>query len=195
MTEQLEAQERDIVAHVGATVRRLRTDQKMSVSELAIRADVSRRMLTAIESGTANASLVTLDKVARALSVDFSVLVRQKSDKPIEIVSDSEAKVVWTGPLRGSTGRLFAATRSRGSAEMWDWSLQSGDRYRAQPDPAGSEEILAVSTGTLTLAIDGHEHEVEVGSVVRFATDRPYAYINNGDGILTFTRIVVINTV
>lgn len=37
------------------------------------------------------------------------------------------------------------------TAELWDWTLQPGDRYDAQPDPTGSEGMLLVIAGTLTL--------------------------------------------
>ncbi|WP_345152009.1 helix-turn-helix domain-containing protein [Arthrobacter ginkgonis] len=192
MTE-VDAAGSSLLASVGATVRQLRVARKISVTDLAKQADVSRRMLTAIEGGTANASLVTLDKVARALGVDFSALVRPPSDSAVELVGGGEAATVWRGLAEESAGRVFTTTRSRGRAEMWDWSLGPGDRYGAEPDPAGSEELLAVSAGTLVLSVDGRTHSVPAGSVAKIATDRPYSYVNDSDEVVRFVRIVVIN--
>lgn len=183
----------ELVALVGTTIRQLRAKQKISVTDLAQKADVSRRMLTAIEGGSANASLVTLDKIARALGVDFSVLVRSRAETPIEIVHDNDAKAVWAGAVDGSTGRVFVTSHSRGPAELWDWTLGPRDRYNAEADPEGSEEILLVTAGELALAIGDNIHLVPAGSVARIATDRTYSYINPSDTPVHFVRIVVIN--
>ena len=77
---------------------------------------------------------------------------------------------------------------------MWDWTLGPGDRYEAEPDPAGSEELLAVSEGTLGLLVDGQAHSVPAGSVAKIATDRLYSYVNDQDDAVRFIRVVVINS-
>ena len=192
MTE-VDAAGQSLIALVGGTIKKLRIAQRVSVTDLAKRSDVSRRMLTAIEAGTANASLVTLDKVARALGVEFSALVRSRTDTPVELLLKDEASVVWQG-AKGSRGRVFTTTRSQGPAEMWDWTLAPGDRYDAEPDPQGSEEMLAVVRGTLSLSVDGTTYEVPSGGVARIATDRAYSYINSSGSEVSFVRIVVINT-
>ncbi len=183
-----------LIALVGSTVKKLRTTQKISVTDLAKRSDVSRRMLTAIEAGTANASLVTLDKIARALGVDFASLVRSRPESPVELLAGEEGSIVWKGGS-GSSGRVFTTTKSRGQAEMWDWSLGPGDRYDAEADPAGSEEILYVTAGALDLVVDGSTYAIPESGVARIATDRTYSYINNSANDVTFVRVVVINTV
>lgn len=183
-----------LIALVGGTIKKLRTAQRISVTDLAKRSEVSRRMLTAIEAGTANASLVTLDKIARALGVEFSSLVRTRADSPVELLHADEASTVWQGTKEGSRGRVFTTTKSQGPAEMWDWTLAPGDRYDAEPDPAGSEEILAVVNGTLALSVDGTSYSVGKGGVARIATDRTYSYINSSAETVSFVRIVVINT-
>lgn len=185
---------RSLITLVGSTIKQLRTAQKVSVTDLAEKSDVSRRMLTAIEAGTANASLVTLDKIARALGVEFSSLVRSRPDNPVELVLGSEASTVWRGGAKGSRGRVFTTTKSRGPAEMWDWSLGPGDRYDAEADPVGSEEILAVTSGTLTLVVSSSSVVVPEGGVARIATDRAYSYVNGTDHHVAFVRVVVINT-
>lgn len=185
----------DLISLVGATIRHLRTAQKVSVTDLANRADVSRRMLTAIEGGTANASLVTLDKIARALGVEFSALVRSPSESFVEVLVDAEATTVWRSGQEGSRGRVFTTTKSRGPAEMWDWRLDPGDRYDAAPDPAGSEELLAVTSGTLTLVMSDASYVIPVGGVARAPTDRTYSYVNGTAAPVSFIRVVVINSV
>ena len=65
-----------VLEHVAENVRRLRAAAGLSQQALAEAADVSRRMLVGIESGDANVSLNTLDRIAEALQVSFADLVK-----------------------------------------------------------------------------------------------------------------------
>ena len=72
-----------VLQHVSLNVRRLRNAAGMSQSALAERSGVSRRMLVGIESGDANVSLNTLDRIdeqRRAVS-DFFEQLSQTHDR------------------------------------------------------------------------------------------------------------------
>jgi len=45
--------------------------------------------------------------------------------------------------------------RDTPSAELWEWPLQPSDRYLAQPDSHGSEELLLILQGALTFQDEG----------------------------------------
>jgi transcriptional regulator with XRE-family HTH domain len=62
------------LADFGGRVRARRKQRGITVGRLAELSAVSRRMLTAIELGQANPSLVTVDKIARALDTDLASL-------------------------------------------------------------------------------------------------------------------------
>ena len=129
---------------------------RLTVQQLADAAGVSRRMLTLIEQGQANPSLVTVDKVARALGTDFASLARDTQPDPVAVNEPGSAAGVWSSAA-GSHAALQVATRRQPSAELWEWVLQPGDRYGAQPDAAGSEELFLVLDGALTLEVEGLE--------------------------------------
>ena len=59
---------RDFLLQVGARIRELRTSRSLTVQQLADDAGISRRLLTQIELGQANPSLVTVTRIARRLS-------------------------------------------------------------------------------------------------------------------------------
>src|ERR1700749_2151892 len=60
---------------VGSNIRQRRQALGLSQQVLAERANISRRMITLIESGTGNASLGTLDRLADALQLTFAGLM------------------------------------------------------------------------------------------------------------------------
>lgn len=178
------------LGHLGQEVRRRRKQAGLSVQDLADLAGLSRRMLTQIELGQANPSLVTVDKVARALGTDFAGLTRDTQPDPVSVNPPGTSMGVWSSSL-GSRAALQVATQHQPAAELWEWSLQPGDRYDAEPDPAGSEELFLVLDGTLTLAVAGHAPvKVARGGSARLASDRQYSYVNDGRRAVRFVRVV-----
>lgn len=64
-----------LLLRLGARVKRLRLDQRLTLRELAERSGVSLRFLLQIETGRANVSVVRLADVARALGTSASALL------------------------------------------------------------------------------------------------------------------------
>jgi transcriptional regulator with XRE-family HTH domain len=133
------------IERLGVEVRRRRRAGGLTVQGLADRAGLSRRILTQIEQGTANPSLVTVDKIADALGVDFAALAAPSQTEPLHI---SEPVEIWRSDA-GSRAVLHVASARRGGPELWEWTLQPGDHYQAEADPPGSEELILVTAGRL----------------------------------------------
>lgn len=62
----------DVRVRIGLNVQRLRRGKELSQEELAARADVHQTYLSGVERGKRNASIMVLDRIAKALSVDIS---------------------------------------------------------------------------------------------------------------------------
>lgn len=176
---------------VGQRVRGLRTTQGLTVQQLADRAGVSRRLLTQIEHGQANPSLVTITRVARQLGTETTALLEDGSDAAVHVYADGEQVQVWSSPA-GSSAHLLAATSPTRSADLWRWELAPGDSYEGQADPARSQELFHVLSGTLTLVADGQEHRISAGASARLDSDRAYTYRNDGRGRCVFVRTVAL---
>lgn len=175
---------------VGQNVRRVRKERGMTIQQLAESADVSRRMLTQIELGQANPSLIILDKIARALSTDFSGLVATAEPEAMSVVTASEVNEVWSS-TGGSSGSLHVSALERGGPELWTWRLAPGDRYDAEPDVAGSEELYYVIRGELTVETpDAGTAVLRTGDSARLTTDRDYSYVNDATDECLFVRVV-----
>ena len=184
----------DFLARIGARIRALRTEQSLTVQQLADRAQISRRLLTQIEHGQANPSLVAVTRLARQLGTDFTALLPDGADAapaPVDVVGPDQHVLVWTTE-RGSTAHLLVATTGVRSADLWLWTLVPGDSYVGSADRAGSQELFHVLAGTLTLAADGQERTVPAGSSSRLRSDRAYVYANHGETSTRFLRTVAL---
>ena len=184
----------DFLTRIGRGIRRLRKANGMTVQELAERASISRRLLTQVELGQANPSLVAVDRIARMLGTDFAGLttdLRPVSDA-VSVFPPGAGSLVWSSAA-GSRAWLLAATESQGGAELWRWMLAAGDAYLASPDPAGSEELFEVHSGTLTITTgDGPDATVVTGATARLKSDRQYSYENRGVSPAEFTRVASV---
>lgn len=176
-----------VLEHVAENVRRLRLAAGLSQQALAEASDVSRRMLVGIESGDANVSLNTLDRIAEALGVKFADLV-QAADGGSR--SRIEA-VAWQGQQAGSRAVLLASQTVRNEVEFWSWTLMPGERYQAPADPAGWHEMFYVIEGALTIELPAGDHVIAAEDFFVFPSDCDYAYRNDGDTPLRFIRNVV----
>ena len=184
--------DRDFLARLGARIRAVRTDRSLTVQQLADRAGISRRLLTQIELGQANPSLVTVTRIARELGTEFTGLLDPAvAESPIEVHEPGSHLLVWSSEA-GSTAHLLEATESR-SADLWLWRLEPGDSYRGQADPAKSQELFHVLDGALTLTADDRHVGAPAGGSARLRSDRAYAYANAGDVPVRFVRTVALS--
>lgn len=184
---QVESERPDVLAHVAGNIRRLRGAKGLSQDALAHLAGVSRRMLVGIESGEANVSLSTLDRLAQALDVSFSQVVRAP-DMPDNSRIESLA---WQGKDVRSRAILLGTVPAAREAELWTWSLAPGERYPAEADAANWHEMLYVVEGDLTVEMHDARRVVAAGDFLIFRSDRPYVFVNCGTGMLRFVRNVV----
>lgn len=67
-----------VLVSLGKKVRSLRRSQELSQEELAENADLDRTYISGIERGKRNVSIINLAKIATALGVTVSELVRFK---------------------------------------------------------------------------------------------------------------------
>ena len=70
--------EKEMLNKVGKNISRIRRKRAISQSELATIANIEKSTLGHIEIGTRNPTIRTLFKIAKALNVTLSELVRYK---------------------------------------------------------------------------------------------------------------------
>lgn len=175
---------------LGETVKTLRLQHGLTVTELADASNVSRRVVSNLEQGTGNPSLSTIDRIAGALDTDFPTLMHPAEKQSLIISSREAATVAWSSP-RGSRAVLCQSTPQTPPAELWQWDMVPGDEYVAEPDPDGSYELFLILDGTLTIAIaEEGQKKIAQGQSGRLASNRTYTYRNDERTPLRFVRIV-----
>lgn len=178
----------DVLAHLSQNLRRFRKGLDLSQTELAEASGLSRRMISAIEGGAANVSLSTVDRLAAALSVKLTDLVRP-ADATDTLRIDS---VGWRGASAGSEGRLLGAAPGSRETELWRWRLAPGERYSSEADSHLWHEVLYVLEGRLTVERGTRSETLDAGAFLIFSSGDPYVFANEGATPVTYVRCVVL---
>jgi len=165
---------------VAARLRRLRLAQGLSLEELAARADVSRAMLSQLETLKTNPTVALLWRVARGLGVSFADLLGGEAPPPTTRLSRArEARYLYSADRHFRSRPLLAQVPGH-HVELYELRLDGGAAEDAEPHPVGSFEQMIVTAGRLRLTLPDARHDLEPGDALLFAADVPHRYEATG---------------
>ncbi|MEM9037825.1 MAG: XRE family transcriptional regulator [Actinomycetota bacterium] len=162
-----------LVATVGANVRRLRARAGWSLGELARRSDVGKSTLSQLESGQGNPGVETLVSISVALGIPFGELVMEPRPE-IDVLGAGDGPVIQSEDGR-FRARLLQATGRRGVVELYEYELAAGGTYEAEPHPAGVVETVVCLEGRLRCG-PAPGVELRPGDRASFPADQPHSY-------------------
>lgn len=181
----------EIPEAVGRRVRDARTERGWTLDTLADRSGVSRRMVVNVESGTSNASIATLLRLATALHVSLADLVTGAAqDQSALVTTAAEREPLWRGDGGGSAV-LVASADTPDMLELWDWTLQPGEVYSSDPHRPGTRELLHVLSGHVMLTVGDETTHLRTGDAASVIADVSHAYANEGRRPARFTMTVL----
>jgi transcriptional regulator with XRE-family HTH domain len=160
---------------IGQRVRQHRLARGWTLDELAQAASVSRRAVVSVEQGEANPSVGTLLRLSDALGVGLPSLVESAERTPMRVVRSGEGARLWTGDA-GGAGILVAGTEPPDVVELWDWTLQSGERHSAEAHLSGTRELIHVLSGRVTLEVGADSVVLSAGDAASFRGDLRHSY-------------------
>jgi len=168
-----------IAAALSRNVRALRLGKHLTLDALATQAGISRGMLVQVEQGRTNPSLATLCRLANALGVPLAQLLDVGTPAMVQVVPREDNVVLWQGES-GGEGRMLSASKEPWPLELWEFRLAPGELYEADPQSAGTVEMVYVLAGKLTLRVEDERVEAPAGHTVVFHPDRDHEYRNAG---------------
>ncbi|WP_445153386.1 helix-turn-helix domain-containing protein [Arthrobacter sp. Hor0625] len=168
----------NLATAIGARVRQERLARAWTLDQLAAAAAVSRRMVINVEQGTTNPSVGTLLRISDALGVGLPALVESPQPRPLKVTRAGEGAALWTGGS-GGRGVLVAGTEPPDVVELGDWTLEPGEQHSSEPHAPGTQELLQVQTGEVTVVAAGQTVLLREGDAVAFAGDAAHSYANH----------------
>ncbi|GAB3290396.1 helix-turn-helix domain-containing protein [Parasphingorhabdus pacifica] len=175
---------------IASNVRAARIRAGLTLEELTRRAQVSKGALVALEKAEGNPNLATLVRLADTLGISVAALMQETPESRVRVVAAESVAPLWTGE-RGSQARLVVTASGAAPTEVWHWQLEPGEEYPSHPHQAGVVETVSVTSGRMTLVVDGAEYAVEPGQTAMFDGDIPHAY--RGAGTETCRLIMTVH--
>ncbi|MCO5082686.1 MAG: cupin domain-containing protein [Rhizobiaceae bacterium] len=165
---------------LGLQLRTLRKAAKLSMSELAQKANLSVGMISQIERGVASPSIRSLRQISDALGVapaeffhdglqppleEMGKIVRKMARRQLTLPRNGVSKQLLTPDLDGATEMLLVIVEPGGTS--------GPEHYVHKGEDAG-----LVLSGSLELWIEGRMHLLNEGDSFRFKSTLPHRFAN-----------------
>lgn len=169
-----------IVGSIGAKLRYIRKQQRLSLQQLATKADVSAATIHKIEHSDMVPTVTTLLKIASALDCPASYFIEDEQfAKPVAFTPASQRPGVYT-PHRGmelrSISGPYAPFRCAAAVATVSPGAHSGTKLLLHP----GEELVYVEEGLLTFVIAGESYAIGAGDSIHFLGDQAHRWSNDG---------------
>src|SRR5215216_5530969 len=152
---------------LGGRVRELRRGRGLTLEELAELSGVSRAMISKLERGEKNPTLVVAAKLAEGLGVTLSRLAGTEERHEIFIVP-RERRMVMRDPETGFERQLLSPNFVG----------------------RGVEEHIVVERGSLRAMVGGEEYLLREGDALYFEADVTHRFENAGEGECSYYLVI-----
>ena len=176
---------------VGERIRALRDGLDLSLRDLAKRSGVSAPMLSQVERGETSPTLSVAAKIAAGLELSLSQLLRLDERPHVVVTRRRERRSRRRGGHRvEELTPPLPGQRADVSLHLLDPGAATGGAGDPPMHEPGSRETAVVLEGSLTLVVDGIEHELDEGDSVTFDADLTHHFLNQGSVPTRFMAVV-----
>jgi transcriptional regulator with XRE-family HTH domain len=175
---------------LGERVRELRRERGLTLDVLAGRSGVSRAMISKLERGEKNPTLMVAAKVAEGLGVSLSQLVGVEERREVVVVPRGQ-RMVGRDPATGFERQLLSPSFGGRGIEFIRNVVPDGSTSgEFPPHRRGVEEYVVVEEGRLRAVLGGEEHILEGGDALYFEADVPHRFDNAGEGECSYYLVI-----
>jgi transcriptional regulator with XRE-family HTH domain len=176
---------------LGKRVRELRRARGLTLEALAERSGVSRAMISKLERGEKNPTLLVAAKVAEGLGVNLSELLGIEERRKVVVVPRAR-RPIMRDPQTGSERQLLSPTFGGWGAEFVRSVVPEGSTSgEFLPYRSGIEECVLVEKGRLRAILGGEEYLLEEGDALYFEANIAHRFDNVGEGECSYYLVTV----
>jgi transcriptional regulator with XRE-family HTH domain len=175
---------------LGGRVKELRGRQGLTLEALAEISGVSRAMISKLERGEKNPTLVVAAKLAEGLGVTLSQLVGMEERREVVVVP-REGRMVMRDPETGFERQLLSPTFvGRGVEFVRNCIPEGSTSGEFPPHRKGVVEYVVVERGRLRATLGGEEYVLMEGDAAYFEADVPHRFDNAGEGECSYYLVI-----
>jgi quercetin dioxygenase-like cupin family protein len=165
--------------------------RRMTLEALAERSGVSRAMISKLERGEKNPTLVVTAKVAEGLGINLSELLGTEEQREV-IVVPRDRRPTMRDPQTGFERQLLSPTLGGQVAEFIRDVVPKGSTSgEFPPYRSGIEEYVLVEKGRLKAIVGGEKYLLEEGDALYFEADVAHRFDNAGEEECSYYLVTV----
>lgn len=160
-----------LAARIGRVVRKLRSEARLTVQEVADRSGISQPFLTQIENGRSAPSLVTLHRIAHSIGTSAQSLLAEDGATNVSLVRSKHGPSYPVS--EGSTARfLINGRRTLGATEL---TAAPASSQGAHLEHAG-EELVYVVEGQIEFMVGDRTEILKRGDALWYPATDPHSW-------------------
>ncbi len=177
--------------HIGAKIKHLRTQRKMTLKNLSEKTNLSIGFLSQLERGLTSIATDTLGTIADVFEVELSYFFLKPRTKKKAIIRSYEKEVFNICTSGCIQYNLSNDLNEKKMLPRLVDILPNNTDEDIQSYMHEGEEFIYVLEGTLTLFLDGEQHELYPGDSIHYNSSRNHNWANYTNKMV---RIVVVAT-
>lgn len=171
-------------------VRELRKKRGWTLDEMSAACGVSRSMLSEIERGRANPTLVVAYRIARAFGLSLGELVDVPgATQRIQVIRADDRAYHYRSD-RFCRIRTLSPLHLEKSVEFYEVVLRPGGSLKSGAHFEGATELVTVDRGLVRVRSGDDEDTLGAGDSAHYPADLPHALENAGEEDAVFFLVV-----
>jgi transcriptional regulator with XRE-family HTH domain len=175
---------------LGERVRELRRGRGLTLEELAGLSGVSRAMISKLERGEKNPTLVVVAKLAEGLGVTLSKLAGIEERREVIVVPRDRRMIIRDSETGFERQLLSPNFVGRGVEFIRNEIPEGSTSGEFPPHRRGVEEHIVVERGSLRAMLGGEAYLLREGDAVYFEADLPRRFDNAGEGECSYYLVI-----
>ena len=161
-------------------VRDLRRKKGWTLEEMSAACRVSRSMLSEIERGRANPTVVVAHRIAQAFGMALGELIESPAaTQRVDVIRAGDRAYHYRSD-RHCRIRTLSPLHLEKSVEYYEVVLRPGGTLASSPHFEGARELATVQRGAIRVRSGGDSEDLATGDSAHYPADLPHAIENIG---------------
>ena len=163
---------------IGASIRRLRVEQDMTLREMAKDVGVSPSFLSQVEQGKASPSLATLKSIADELQTTVGRLIDDDGSQEDRLVTTEKQRKAFK--QSGNGIQMYLLSESSPYKQMQPLLFKLGQSAASGESTYAhyGQEFVLVLKGSLEIILGDKSYKIKKGESIYFNSSTPHSFKN-----------------
>ena len=175
--------------HLGATIRRLRKEKRLTLLQLSHKSGVAIATLSRMETGTMTGRVESHIKICEALGITLPELYKDFSKKTLEVAKDRVGHPVGIHDNKFSSMLLISNTHNKKIIPLVI-TIVKGERTPTDETKTGIDKFVYMMQGKVEANIGNEKYGLSENDSIYFDSSVPHYFKNTGTGEARFICIV-----